>query len=238
MHQIIVNGLPIDVVRKDIKNLHLGVYPPDGRVRVAAPLRLDDEAVRLAVISRLGWIQRQQAKFQAQERETPREYVTGESHYFQGERYRLNVEERDGPSRVVVRNRQYIDLFVRPGSTTVYREKVMAAWYRASLHAAVPALIEKWEPAMGVQVAAWGIRQMKTRWGSCKTETGRITVNQELAKKSPHCLEFIVIHEMTHLLERKHSERFTALMTQFLPLWRLYREELNREPLGYAEWEY
>ena len=185
MHQIEVNGLVVDVVRKDIKHLHLAVYPPHGRVRVAAPLHVNDEAVRLAVITRLAWIKRQQEKFAQQERQTPREYVSGETHYFQGRRYRLNVIEQDGPGRVEVQNNQFLDLYIRPGSTVEQRRRVMAEWYRAALRQSIPALIEKWEAAMGVKVNEWGIKQMKTRWGTCNIRAGRIWINLELAKKSP-----------------------------------------------------
>ena len=238
MHKIEVNGLIVDVVRKDIKNLHLGVYPPNGRVRVAAPLRVDDEAVRLAVITRLAWIKRQQAQFDAQERETRREYLNGESHYYLGVRYRLNIIEEDAPPKVVIRNKQYIDVYIRPGSDTDQRERVMTAWYRANLKEMIPPLIEKWEPIIGVDVTDWGVKQMKTKWGSCNIEAHRIWLNLELIKKPPRCLEFIIVHEMVHLLERKHNERFIELVSQFMPQWRQYREELNRVPLAHAEWKY
>jgi predicted metal-dependent hydrolase len=238
MHQIDVNGSVVDIVRKDIKNLHLAVYPPAGRIRVAAPLLVDDEAVRLAVISRLAWIKRQQAKFNEQERQSEREYVNGESHYFQGARYRLNVIFLDAPGKVVVRNKRYIDLYVRPGSNTLQRGRVMSAWYRAYLRQTVPPLIEKWEKIIGVEVADWGIKQMKTRWGTCNIEDRRIWVNLELAKKSEKCLDYIVAHEMIHLLERNHNEHFLKLMNKFVPRWREYRDLLNRAPLAHAEWDY
>ena len=238
MHQIDVNGLAVDVVRKDIKNLHLAVYPPHGRVRVAAPLRVNDEAVRLAVIARLAWIKRQQSKFEEQERESQREYVNGESHYFQGARYRLNVIIRDAPNRVVVRNKRFIDLYVRPHSTLEQRERIMSAWYRSYLRQTVPPLIEKWESIIGVQVGEWGVKQMKTRWGTCNIEARRVWLNLELAKKSARCLEYILVHEMVHLLERQHNERFLELMNKVMPQWRSLREELNRAPLSHATWDY
>lgn len=238
MHQIDVNGLVVDVVRKDIKNLHLAVYPPAGRIRVAAPLLLNDESVRLAVIARLAWIKRQQAKFNEQERQSEREYVNGESHYFLGARYRLNVIVHNAPGKVVVRNKRYIDLYVRPDSNQDQRGRVISAWYRAYLRQTVPPLIEKWEKILGVEVSGWGIKQMKTKWGSCNIERRRIWLNLELAKKSSRCLEFILVHEMMHLLERHHNDRFLQLMNSFLPPWRQYREELNRAPLAHAEWDY
>lgn len=238
MHQIKVNDLTVDVVRKDIKNLHLGVYPPNGRVRVAAPLRVNDEAVRLAVIARLGWIKRQQAKFIKQEREPQHEYVNGESHYFLGNRYLLNVVENSPSGKVVIRNKKRLDLFVRAGSGRAQRERVVHNWYRAYLRQVVPLLIEKWERILGIQVADWGVKQMKTKWGACNIQKKRIWINLELAKKTEVCLEYIIVHEMIHLLERHHNERFLALMNKFMPRWETYRAELNRAPLGHVDWEY
>ncbi|MGA2489110.1 MAG: SprT family zinc-dependent metalloprotease [Anaerolineales bacterium] len=238
MHRIEVNGLAVDVVRKDIKNLHLAVYPPNGRVRVAVPLLLNDEAVRLAVIARLGWIKRQQLKFQEQDRQSMREYVSGESHFFQGRRYLLNVIEREGPSRVVIRNKKTLDLYVRPGSALPQRERQMRAWYRAYLRSLIPPLIAKWEQVIGVEVGELGIKQMKTKWGACNIDQRRIWVNLELAKKPPRSVEYILVHEMVHLLERHHNENFMAYMNKFLPSWRQYRDELNRAPLAHEEWDY
>jgi predicted metal-dependent hydrolase len=220
MHRILVNDLVVDVVRKNINNLHLAVYPPHGRVRVAAPLRVDDDAVRLAVISKWAWIKRQQSKFAAQERQSEREYVSGESHFFQGNRYLLNVVYQDGTPRVVVLNNTWIDLFVRTGSSTAQRERVLMVWYRARLKETIPPLIEHWEPVLGVRAAEWGVKQMKTKWGTCNIEARRIWVNLELIKKPSRCLEYIVVHELVHLLERHHNDRFTGLMTKFLPSWR------------------
>jgi predicted metal-dependent hydrolase len=228
----------VDVVRKDIKNLHLAVYPPDGRVRVAVPLLIDDEAVRLAVISKLAWIKRQRAKFQGQERQSAREYVYRESHYYWGNRYLLNVVYHDAPPQVVVRNKTTLDLFVRPDSDTAQRERVLLAWYRQQLKAAIPPLISKWEPIIGVDVADWGVKRMKTKWGSCTIEARRIWLNLELVKKPPRCLEYITVHEMVHLLERLHNERFVAYMDEFMPQWRLFRDELNQAPLAHETWEY
>lgn len=238
MHQIEVNGLTVDVVRKNIKNLHLAVYPPAGRIRVAAPLLLDDEAVRLAVIERLPWIKRQQIKFQEQERQSPREYVSGESHYFEGSRYLLNVIEHGGPGKVIVRNKKYIDLYVRSGSDALQREHVLQSWYRAYLRAVIPPILAVWQPKLDVDVVEFGIKHMKTKWGTCNIEQRRIWVNLELAKKSARCLEYIVVHELMHLLERHHNEHFLELMNKYLPSWRQLREELNRAPLAHEEWEY
>jgi predicted metal-dependent hydrolase len=238
MHRIDVNGLAVDVVRKNIKNLHLGVYPPNGRVRVAVPMRVNDDAVRLAVISKLGWIKRQQTKFEVQERESLREYVSGESHYVQGNRYLLNVIEQDGTSHVAIRNKKWLDLYVRPNSTRAQRERVMTAWYRERLRESIPLLIAKWEKKIGVHAEEWGIKKMKTKWGTCNIEERRIWLNLELAKKSEHCLEYVIVHELVHLLERLHNDRFLTLMNKFMSNWKQYRDELNRMPLSHAEWEY
>lgn len=237
-HKIKVSGLVVDVVRKDIKNLHLGVYPPMGRVRVAAPLRVSDEAVRLAVISRLSWIKKQKAKFTTQARQTVREYVSGESHYFQGRRYRLNVIYQSGTPRVVIRNKSTIDLYVREGSERELREKVLLTWYRQQLKELIPALIAQWESIIGVKVADWHVKQMKTKWGTCNIEAQRIWLNLELAKKSKQCIEYIVVHEMVHLLERHHNDHFIELMNKVMPQWRLHREELNSSALSHEDWSY
>ena len=236
-HFIKVSDLTIEVVRKDIKNLHLGVYPPAGRVRVAVPTRVNDEAVRLAVVSKLGWIRRQKIRFANQPRQSQREMVTGESHYFQGRRYRLRVVEENAAPRIQI-GTATIRLFVRPDADAARREAVLSNWYRRELKALIPDLITKWQSVIGVQVADWGIKKMKTKWGTCNVEAKRIWLNLELAKKPPQCLEYILIHEMVHLLERHHNDHFMALMDRFMPQWRLYRDELNRAPLGHEDWNY
>jgi predicted metal-dependent hydrolase len=237
-HYITVSGLTIEVVRKNIKNLHLGVYPPEGRIRIAVPLAVSDEAVRLAIIGKLGWIRRQQARFIAQPRQSQREMVSGESHYYLGQRYRLHVAEREGPAKVMLCGTTLLVLQVPPKTSTTQREQVLHGWYRAQLRALIPPLLDKWQPVMGVQVAEWGIKRMKTRWGSCNITARRLWFNLELAKKPLPCLEYVVIHELTHLLERRHNDRFKALMDRFMPQWRLHREELNWAPLGYERWDY
>lgn len=236
--KIEVGGVPVDVVRKDIKNLHLGVYPPGGRVRVAAPQRLDDEAIRLAIVSRLAWVRRQRMVFEQQDRQSKRELVTGESHYFAGRRYRLDVVEQDQPPTLAVRNNSILELVVRPGTTRAKRDAVLQRWYREHLRAELPTLLGKWQPMVGVTVSEVRIKKMKTRWGSCNVETRRIWVNLELAKKPPECLEYILVHEMVHFLERHHNERFGELMDRLMPSWRLSREVLNRAPLAHEEWRY
>jgi len=236
--EIRVSGLAVQIVRKHIKNLHLGVYPPNGRVRVAAPLALSDDAVRLAVISRLGWIKRQRAKYEGQPRQSKREMVTGESHYFLGQRYRLRVVNHDGAPLVAVRNKSIIELHVRQKTTVEQRERLLQRWYRQQLKALIPPLLEKWQTSLGVQVEDWGIKKMKTKWGSCNIGPRRVWFNLELAKKPVQCLEYLVVHELTHLLERHHSDRFVALMEQHLPTWRVWREMLSHAPLAHENWSY
>jgi predicted metal-dependent hydrolase len=237
-HQITVCGVRVTVVRKAIKNLHLGVYPPHGRVRVAAPLTVSEEAVRLAVVGKLGWIKRQRARFEAQPRQSRRELVNGESHYFLGRRCRLQVHHRKGPSWAALRGKTVIDLFVRPGATAEERDRILQRWYRAELKALVPPLLEKWQRALGVQAVAWGIKKMKTKWGSCTIDARRLWINLELIKKPVRCLEYIAIHELMHLRERHHGNAFIKLMDKALPTWRTHRAELNRAPLAQENWEY
>jgi len=236
--QITISGMPVSIVRKSIKNLHLGVYPPNGRVRVAAPLAVSDDAVRRAVISRLGWIKRQLARFSAQLREPVREMVNGESHYFLGHRYRLRVVADQGPGRVVLRGRTVVELHVRPDADTEARRQLLHAWYRERLRELIPKLVDKWQTRLGVRAADWRIRQMKTKWGSCNPDARRIWLNLELAKKPVRCLEYIVVHELLHLRARRHDARFLALMDKHLPGWQQRRRELNAAPLAHERWSY
>ena len=233
-----VSGIQVEVVRKPIKNLHLSVHPPEGRVRVSAPTHIDDEAVRLAVVSKLRWIHRHQQAFADQPRQSPRELVGGESHYFLGRRYRLRVQENNGLNTVTLKGNTEMILFVRPDATRDKRRQILNDWYRRYMKSTIPGLIEKWQPIIGVQVDDWGVKKMKTRWGSCNIRDRRVWLNLELAKKPPHCLEYVLVHEMVHLLERHHNERFKAFMDQFMPQWRMYQDELNQAPLAYEEWVY
>lgn len=232
-----VSDQTVEVIYKNIKNLHLSVHPPVGRVRVAAPLRLTDEAVRRAVISRLGWIKRQQRRIADQERQSQREMVTGESHYFLGRRYRLKVVEGT-KNRVDQRRPGVIELTVRPDADRDSREHTLREWYRDQLRGMLPDLIEKWEPAIGVSVANVGIKRMRTRWGTCNPTARRVWLNLELAKKKSECLEYVLVHEMVHLHERRHDEAFIALMDQHLPSWRSRRDLLNKAPLAFEDWRY
>lgn len=226
-----------EVVQKDIKNIHLSVYPPNGRVKIAAPFRMDLETIRIFAISKLGWIKRQQTKLRNQEREAPREYVSRESHYYLGKRYLLKVVERDSKPLVTIKHDKLI-LQVKPAINTEQRQVLVLEWYREQLKALVPNYIAKWEKIMGVEVTEFGIKKMRTKWGTCNPEAKRIWINLELAKKPLECLEYIVVHEMVHLLERSHNARFIAYMTQFLPQWRSLKEELNRLPFSHLDWGY
>lgn len=231
-----MSDIRVEVVRKPIKNLHLSVHPPEGRVRVSAPLHIDDEAVRLAVVSKLPWIRRHQKIFADQPRQSQREMVSGESHYFLGRRYRLSVTEGDGPNRITLNGTSDLRMHLRPGTDRDRREQLLNAWYRRHMKELLPDLISKWQPVVGVQVTDWGVKKMKTRWGSCNTRDHRVWLNLELAKKPLRCIEYVLVHEMVHLLERKHSDRFRELMDDFLPQWRLYRDELNQAPLAHEGW--
>ena len=229
--------IAVDVIKKDIKNVHLSVHPPSGRVRLSAPLRMDLDTVRLFAIAKLAWIRQQQKKITAQQRETPREYIERESHYLWGKRYLLKVVEKEAAPKVELKHSQIL-LQIRPTSSRKARQNVLEEWYRAQLKAAVPAVIAAWEPLMGVKVERFFIQRMKTKWGSCSRRSPSIRLNTDLAKKPRECLEYIVVHEMAHLLEPTHNNRFTTLMDLFIPQWRFRREALNRLPVRHETWEY
>lgn len=236
MPHIKIAEIDVEIVRKDIKNIHFGVYPPSGRVRVAVPINVDDEAVRIAVISKLPWIRKQIQSFQNQERQSRREYVSRESHYYLGKRYLLSIQEEKGKQGISIHKSKGMILFVRPGSTAERREKILTEWYRNELKKIVAARIEKWETDLGVTVKAFGVRKMKTRWGSCNPKAGRILINLEMIKKPERCIDYIVLHEMAHLIEKRHNDRFREILTHHMPRWQTYRDELNEAPLGHDEW--
>lgn len=223
--------------RKAIKNLHISVLPPDGRVRISAPERMTDTAIRMAVISRIPWIRQQQRDFAKQPRQSDREMVGGECHFFWGRKHRLNVVERIGRHEVNVGGGK-VHLFVRPGTTQENKALVLSEFYRNALKQRIESLLDGWQKQVGVEPAGWGVKKMKTKWGSCNTRSRRIWLNLELAKKPPECLEFILVHELVHLLERNHNDRFKAYMDRFLPDWRERRNLLNNMPLGHSHWEY
>lgn len=230
-----VAGINVDVVYKDIKNMHISVYPPLGRVHVAAPTRLDEDAIRLAIVQRLPWIKKQKEQLVNAQRQTQREMVTGESHYVWGQRLRLVLEEASRRPRIDVSGKK----LVLSGPATLddcARRKILESWYRRQLKAAIPPLIAKWEPVIGSPVRNWTVRRMKTKWGTCNPDTATLWLNIELAKKDPSCLEYIVVHEMTHFLESTHNSRFVDLMDRHLPMWRTTRDLLNGAPLADEAW--
>jgi predicted metal-dependent hydrolase len=235
--QIKLGDIPVDVVLKAIKNVHLSVHPPTGRVRIAAPKRMSIDTIRVFAISKLDWIKQQQTKLREQERETPREYVDRESHYVWGKRYLLTVFESDEPPSVELKHSRMV-LRMRPGTDERRRQALMEAWYREQIKQAVPLLLARWQPLMGVRVERFFVQRMKTKWGSCNHKARTIRLNTELAKKPAECLEYIVVHELVHLLEPTHNARFVALMDRFMPKWQFHRQVLNRLPVRREKWSY
>lgn len=236
MNQLTINDLTVDVVRKDIKNMHLAVWPPFGRVSVAAPLRVNLDAIRQFVISKSGWIKRNQKRFEDQERISPREYKERESHYFQGRRYLLRIKETEKSGWVELNSKTYLDMYVRNNASLEYKQRVLNGWYRKELQKILPEMIAYWENKIGVKVC-WGVRQMKTKWSSYDIEKKRILFNLELAKKPIHCLEYILVHEMVPLLKRYNKDKFKNYMNICLPKWKQFKDELNRMPLSHSEWK-
>jgi len=229
--------LVIDVEQKDIKHVHLSVYPPNGKVKIAAPLRMNLDTIRVFAIDKLQWIRKQQLAFKNQKRESPKEYVTKESHYFKGKRYLLKVVEQDSKPKIVLEHSK-VYIYVRPGTSNEKREDILDEWYRVQLKNTVPELLVKWEKIIGVQANEFRIKKMRTKWGTCNVDAKRVWLNLELAKKPVECLEYIIVHELVHLLERRHNDRFVTYMNKFMPRWKFYKDELNRLPFRHAEWNY
>ena len=233
-----VRGIEIVVNRKNIKNLHLSVLPPDGRVRVSAPIHTSEQAIRLAVIGKLAWINKQQRDFVTQPRQSSREMVNGESHYLWGQRYRLSMVETTGRHLVSLKGVSKLVIAVSTDTSTENRLKLLNGFYRLEMQQRILYLLEIWQERLGVEANYIGIKKMKTKWGSCNIQAKRIWLNLELAKKPPECLEYILVHELTHLLERHHNERFRAIMDKQMPNWREHRNLLNSLPLAYEDWQY
>ena len=232
-----LGDIHVDLIRKDIKHVHLSVYPPHGRVRISAPLHMASEIIRVYAITRLDWIRRQQRKLLSQERETAREYLDRESHYVWGKRYLLRIVEADAAPAVRL-NHSTLELSIRPGSDASRRREALDAWYRDQVRAVVPALLKTWEPLLGVKARRVLVQHMKTQWGSCNPMSGNIRLNTDLARKPTDCLEYILVHELLHLIEPTHNARFQSLMDRFMPHWRQVRGELNRLPVRHGEWAY
>jgi len=237
MQQIELGNIIVNVEHKDIKNIHLSVYPPNGKVHISAPNRMDLDTIRVFAISKLQWIKKQQETIKNQERETPREFLTRESHYFLGKRYLLKVIFFEGSPKVLLKHKE-IELHIRPDTAIEKRKEILDEWYRQELKNLLPDIIKKWEQVIGVQSNEFGIKKMKTKWGTCNIEAKRIWLNLELAKKPIECIEYIVVHELVHLIERKHNDRFIGLMNKFMPKWKFHRDELNRLPFSHLEWKY
>lgn len=235
--QLELGGVVVDVVLKDIKNVHLSVHPPNGRVRISAPERMSLDTLHLFAVGKLDWIQKQQARLREQERETLREYVDRESHFVWGRRRLLSVVEQERAPSVTIDHGRMV-LSIRPGTTPAGREAAVAKWYRNQVKAAAPPLVAEWTPILGVTVAGLFVQKMRTKWGSCNPIAHTIRLNTELAKKPNDCLEYILLHEMVHLLEPTHNSRFSTLMDNFMPLWRDARERLNRLPVRHDDWNY
>lgn len=237
MTQIQLGNIVVDVVKKDIKNIHLSVYPPKGRVRISAPERMNTETIRIFAISKISWIKQQQKKLLAQARETPREYIDRESHYFRNKRYLLKVIEDNSEPRIELKHSE-LWLYVKSGTSRRERAELVDEWYRQTTRAAVIPMIAKWEKIIGVKLNSFVVRKMKTKWGSCTNKLKTIRLNSELAKKPTDCLEYIVVHELLHLLEPTHNARFIKLMDRYMPQWQLRRETLNALPVRHDDWVY
>lgn len=235
--EVQLSDIAVEVVFKDIKNVHLSVCPPDGKVKIAAPNRMSLDTIRVFAISKLAWIKQQQNKLREQQRETPREYLNLESHYVWGKQYLLSIAYTENALGVFLQHSKIV-LRVKPGTDTEQKQAILERWYRNILKDAAQPLIAKWETNLGVKVKRLFVQRMKTKWGSCNSDAQSIRLNSELSKKPPECLEYIILHEMMHLLERKHNDRFVALMDKHMPNWRAFRDELNRAPLGYESWNY
>jgi predicted metal-dependent hydrolase len=230
-----ISDLSIEVTRKDIKHVHLSVHPPNGRVTLVAPTATRLEVARAYAVSKLRWIREQQKKLRNQAREAPRRFVERESHQVWGRRHLLTIKYRDTKPSISLDHKR-ITLTVRPGTDEQRRSEVIHEWHKQLLHEAVPTLIKKWEPKLGVKVRAYFLQRMKTKWGSCNHRSGHIRLNTELVKKPKDLLEYVIVHEMIHLLEPTHSERFIAILQQHYPSWRVARAELNDLPLGAETW--
>lgn len=223
-----VADMAVEVERKWIKNLYLRISSTDACIRVSAPMMMSEEAIRQFVLSKEAWIRQRMKKVGEKKQSAPREYVSGEIHYYKGHKYRLEVVYHNGPARVKIEGSEYIILYVREGASKERREEVLREWYRAEFKAMLPSLIEKWENTIGVKASRWEVKQMKTLWGSCNHRTRKITFNLELMKKTLHCIEYVVVHELLHIIVRLHNEEFKSLLTHYLPNWKQTKEELNK----------
>jgi len=231
-----VGGIEAVVLYKPVKNLHLNVLPPVGKVRVTAPQNMNDDAIRTFLATRISWIKKMQAKFKGQERQTPREYVSGETYYYFGKKFKLEVCEIEARPNVEIKGKTKIFLNIRPKTSVLKREEIIQNWYRDELRKFLGVAIDKWEKKIGIKTDSWGIRRMKTRWGTCNHKKKNIWLNLELVKKPESCIEYVVLHELLHFIEEKHSDKFTGLLNKYMPKWKSEKEELNRLILSHEEW--
>lgn len=230
-----LGDLSIAVTRKEIKNVHLSVHPPEGRVTLSVPTGTRPEVARAYAITKIGWIRDQQTTLRNQARETPRQFIERESHTLWGRRYLMTVVERDAKPTVSVDHKR-ITLHVRPGTDQARRATIIHDWHKSLLHDFIPSMISRWEPKLGIRVGAYFLQRMKTKWGGCNHKAGHIRLNTELVKKPKDLVEYVVVHEMVHLLEPTHSERFASILTRHYPTWREARAELNELPLAAELW--
>lgn len=227
MKKIAVADILAEVEWKEIKNVHLTIYPPDARVHVSAPVNMTEESIRLFLITKLPWIKQRVSQVLEQNRQSPRTYVSGENHYFKGRRYRLKVVNHTAAAKVELQGNEFIVMYVREKATEARRAEVLKEWYRAEFKAILPSLVTKWEAILGVKANKWDVKQMKTLWGSCNHRTRNIIFNLELIKKPLHCIEYIVVHELLHIKVRLHNEEYTALLNRHFPNWKQFKDELN-----------
>ncbi|MBO5810835.1 MAG: M48 family metallopeptidase [Bacteroidales bacterium] len=227
MKKIAVADILAEVEWKEIKNVHLTIYPPDARVHVSAPVNMTEESIRLFLITKLPWIKQRVSQVLEQNRQSPRTYVSGENHYFKGRRYRLKVVNHTAAAKVELQGNEFIVMYVREKATEARRAEVLKEWYRAEFKAILPSLVTKWEAILGVKANKWDVKQMKTLWGSCNHRTRNIIFNLELIKKPLHCIEYIVVHELLHIKVRLHNEEYTALLNRHFPNWKQLKDELN-----------
>lgn len=228
-----ISGIPIEVCKKSIKNMHLYVKPPNGYVTVSAPLSMSDEAIERFVRTKVSWIKKQIGKFDSQPRQSEREYVSGETLYVWGKHYYLTTEYSNKNSLVLSGDKAV--LTVRKESTTEQRENFVREWYRELLKTEIARLLPKWENTTGLKPSGWQTKYMTTRWGTCNTKTGKIWLNLQLAKKTPECLDYVILHELIHLVERHHNEQFVSLMDKYMPMWKEVKATLNGQILDYME---
>lgn len=227
MTTINVSDISAEIEWKDIKNVHLTIYPPNARIHVSAPLCMTEESVRLFLITKLPWIRPRVSQILDQNRQTPREYVSGENHYFKGQRYRLKVVYLNTPAKVEIQGNDYIKLSIREGATEERKAEALREWYRSEFKTILPDLISKWEKNLGVKVNKWEVKQMKTLWGSCNHKTRNVIFNLELIKKPVRCIEYVIVHELLHIKVRLHNKEYTALLNRHFPNWEQLKDELN-----------